>query len=78
MVCSGVLLLDVVWGFLSEVLLQVDCVAVTAAEVETGGFALVEVKRGGMVTEPEEEDSDGDPGQDGEPGGVVLEGVSGS
>lgn len=48
------------------------------AEVETGGFALMEVKRDGMVTEPEEEDSDGDPGQDGEPGGVVLAGVSGS
>lgn len=47
-------------------------------EVETGGFALMEVRRDGTVIEPEEEDSDGDPGQDDEPGGVVLEGVSGS
>ena len=48
------------------------------AELETGGVALMEVKRDGMVTEPEEEESDGDPGQEGEPGGVVLAGVSGS
>lgn len=52
--------------------------AATAAEVETGGFVLMEVKRDGMVIEPEEEDSDGDPGQDGVSGGVVLAGVSGS
>ena len=52
--------------------------AAIVAEVETGWFSLMEVKRDGMVTEPEEEDSDGDPGQDGEPGGVMFEGVSGS
>lgn len=52
--------------------------AATVAEVEAGGFALMEVKRDGMVTEPEGEDSDGDPGQDGDTGGVLLEGVSGS
>lgn len=52
--------------------------AATEAEVETGGFALMEVKRDGMVTEPQEEESDGDPGQEGEPGVMVLAGVSGS
>ena len=50
----------------------------TTVEVEPGGVALMEVKRDGTVTEPEDEESDGDSGQDGEPGGEVLEGVSGS
>lgn len=50
--------------------------AETTAKVETGGVALT--GRDGMVTEPEEEESDGDPGQGGEPGGEVLAGVSGS
>lgn len=72
------LLLDAVLGFLSEILSEVGLVAATAAEVETGGFVLMEVKQDGMVIEPEEEESDGDPGQGGEPGGVVLAGVSGS
>lgn len=75
MVCSGVLSVDAVVRLF---LLEVDWVAATTAEVETGGFALMEVKRDGMVTEPEEEDSHGDPGQEGEPGGVMLAGVSGS
>lgn len=48
------------------------------AEVGTGGFVLKEVKGDGMVTDPEEEESEGEPGQGGEPGGVVLAGVSGS
>lgn len=52
--------------------------AATTAEVETGGVALMEVKRDGTVTDPEDEESDGDPGQDGEPGGELLAGVSGS
>lgn len=65
-------------GFLSELLLKVDCVAAIVVEVETEGAALMEVNRDGMVTEPEEEESVGDPGHDGESGGVVLAGVSGS
>lgn len=65
-------------GFLSELLLKVECVAAIVAEVETEGAALTEVNRDGMVTELEEEESVGDPGHDGEPGGVVLVGVSGS
>lgn len=48
------------------------------AEEETGGFTVTEVKTDGMMVEPEQDDSDGDPGQDGESGGEVLAGVSGS
>jgi len=74
-VFNGVFLLDADVGFLAELLLGVDSVAATDEAQEV---TLIEDKRDGTVTEPEEEDSDGDPGQDDEPGGEVLAGVSGS
>lgn len=48
------------------------------AEEETGGFTVREFERGGIGTELEKDESDGDPGQGGESDGEILAGVSGS
>lgn len=48
-------------AFLSDRVFEVDGVAGAGVEVETEGVALMEVKRDGMVIEPEEDESDGDP-----------------
>ena len=75
-VCSGVLSLDSVLVLLSKMLLEVD--AGTTKGEERGGVTLIEGKGGGTVTEPEDEESDGEPGQDGERGWKEVAGVSGS
>lgn len=76
-VCSGVFSLEA-GGFWSKTLLLVTWLLTVVAEEETGGFTLREFERGGTVTEPEKDESDGDPGQGGESGGEVLAGVAGS
>ena len=45
---------------------------------EAGRAALMEDRSDGIVSEPEEEESDGDPVEGGEPGGVDMMGIAGS